>query len=107
MTENATARIDLPVVRRMNHFWLAVIIAMLAIGCAQASTDHPTLWPSWHGPAMVALSLAFAEMEETKALVRSTMADLRTSLAGLRPPALEEQPLSGALAEMARERGLL
>ena len=38
MTENATARLDLPVVRRMTYFWLAVIIAMLTIGCAKASS---------------------------------------------------------------------
>ena len=43
MMENATARIKLPVVRRMTYFWLAIIIAMLAIGCAKASSDHPTL----------------------------------------------------------------
>ena len=59
MTENVRARIDLPVVRRMTYFWLAIIIAMLVIGCAKASSDHPTLWLSWRGPAMVALSLAF------------------------------------------------
>src|SRR6185312_7757795 len=35
----------------------------------------------------------------------STMTDLRHSLAGLRPAALEEQPLSQALAELAREMG--
>jgi signal transduction histidine kinase len=45
---------------------------------------------------------AAAEWEATKALVRSTMSDLRSSLAGLRLPVLEEQPLSSALAELAR-----
>src|SRR5438105_15724546 len=71
MTENAKARIDLPVVRRMNYFWLAVIIAMLVIGCAKASSDHPTLWQSWRGPAMVALSLAFLALYQLLALLRS------------------------------------
>jgi signal transduction histidine kinase len=44
---------------------------------------------------------AAAEWEATKALVRSTMRDLRSSLAGLRLPVLEEQPLSSALADLA------
>lgn len=46
---------------------------------------------------------AAAEWEETKALARSTMADLRTSLAGLRPPALVDQPFSVALVELGAE----
>ncbi len=48
---------------------------------------------------------AVAELEETTALVRSTMTDLRHSLAGLRPAALEEQPLTRALADLAHEMG--
>jgi len=48
---------------------------------------------------------AAAEMEETKALVRSTMTDLRHSLQGLRPAALEERTLGGALAELTSELG--
>lgn len=48
---------------------------------------------------------AAGEWEDTKALVRSTMADLRNSLAGLRPPALEEQPFCEALAALADEMG--
>jgi signal transduction histidine kinase len=43
---------------------------------------------------------AAAEWEETKALVRSTMSDLRSSLAGLRLPALEEQSFRSALADL-------
>jgi signal transduction histidine kinase len=46
---------------------------------------------------------ATAEMEETKALVRSTMADLRSSLAGLRLRALEERSFPDALAELCSE----
>lgn len=53
----------------------------------------------------VDVARAGAEMEETKALVRATMTELRHSLAGLRPAALEEQPLTGALAEMMCEMG--
>jgi signal transduction histidine kinase len=53
----------------------------------------------------VDVARATAEMEETKALVRSTMTDLRHSLQGLRPAALEEQPLDRALVEMAGEMG--
>lgn len=48
---------------------------------------------------------ATAEWEDTKSLVRSTMTDLRNSLAGLRLPALEEQPLSEALAGLACDMG--
>ena len=48
---------------------------------------------------------AEAELGETTALVRSTMTDLRHSLAGLRPAALEEQPLAEALAGLACEMG--
>jgi signal transduction histidine kinase len=48
---------------------------------------------------------AVAELEDTTALVRSTMTDLRQSLAGLRPAALEEQPLDQALTDLAREMG--
>jgi signal transduction histidine kinase len=43
---------------------------------------------------------AAAEWEETKALVRSTMSELRSSLAGLRLPVLDEQPLSEALRQL-------
>src|SRR5262249_9137987 len=46
---------------------------------------------------------ARAELEKTTALVRATMTELRHSLADLRPAALEEQPLDGALATLARE----
>lgn len=45
---------------------------------------------------------ALAETTETTALVRSTMTDLRHSLAGLRPAPLEEHALGDALAELAR-----
>ncbi len=48
---------------------------------------------------------AAAELDETTALVRSTMTDLRHSLAGLRPAALEEQPLAEALVGLACEMG--
>lgn len=48
----------------------------------------------------VAPERAAAEWEATKALVRSTMRDLRSSLAGLRLPVLAEQPLSSALADL-------
>jgi len=48
---------------------------------------------------------AATELDETTALVRSTMTDLRHSLAGLRPAALEEQPLAEALAGLACEMG--
>jgi len=48
---------------------------------------------------------AAAELDETTALVRSTMTDLRHSLAGLRPAALEEQPLVEALVGLACEMG--
>jgi len=40
--------------------------------------------------------------EDTKALVRASMSDLRASLEGLRAPALEAQPLGAALAGLAR-----
>lgn len=46
-----------------------------------------------------------AELEDTKALVRTTMADLRSSLAGLRMSALEDQPFRAALTEVAAELG--
>jgi signal transduction histidine kinase len=46
---------------------------------------------------------ALAEVEDTTALVRATMAELRQSLAGLRPAPLEDRPLGCALDEMARE----
>lgn len=46
---------------------------------------------------------ATAEWEETKTLVRSTMADLRHSIAGLRLPALQEQPFREALVELGSE----
>ena len=45
---------------------------------------------------------ATREWEETKALVRASMGELRASLEGLRAPALDEQPLCAALAELAR-----
>jgi signal transduction histidine kinase len=48
---------------------------------------------------------ADTELGETTHLVRATMTDLRRSLAGLGPAALEEQPLCHALAELAREMG--
>jgi signal transduction histidine kinase len=48
---------------------------------------------------------AIAEWEDTKALVRSTMADLRSSLVGLRLSALDEQPFADALGELAGETG--
>jgi signal transduction histidine kinase len=44
---------------------------------------------------------ATVQWEETKALVRSTMADLRASLAGLRLPVLDEGSLSAAIHELA------
>jgi hypothetical protein len=43
---------------------------MLVIGCAKASSDHPTLWQSWRGPAMVALSLAFVGWYQLLASLR-------------------------------------
>jgi signal transduction histidine kinase len=43
---------------------------------------------------------AAKEWEATKALVRSTMSELRSSLAGLRVPALDERPFQKALAEL-------
>jgi signal transduction histidine kinase len=46
---------------------------------------------------------AAEEWEDTKALVRSTMADLRNSLAGLRLRALEERSLPDALADLCGE----
>jgi len=45
------------------------------------------------------------ELEETTTLVRSTMTDLRHSLAGMRPAILEEQSLSLALGNLAHEMG--
>ncbi len=48
---------------------------------------------------------AAMEWEGTKALVRATMRDLRSSLAGLRPPVLEEQPFSAALRDLAYDLG--
>lgn len=48
---------------------------------------------------------ATAEWEDTKALVRTAMADLRNSLAGLRLPALEEQPFREALSSLTCELG--
>jgi signal transduction histidine kinase len=50
-------------------------------------------------------SRANTELEETAALVRSTMTDLRHSLAGMRPAVLEEQSLNVALANLAHEMG--
>jgi signal transduction histidine kinase len=46
---------------------------------------------------------AAAEWEQTKELVRSTMADLRNSIAGLRVPALEEQSFRQAMIELGSE----
>jgi signal transduction histidine kinase len=46
---------------------------------------------------------AEAQLEETKALVRASMSDLRRSLAGLRLPALDEQPFTAAVGELAAE----
>jgi signal transduction histidine kinase len=48
---------------------------------------------------------AAAEWEDTKALVRSTMSELRSSLAGLRLPVLDEMPFGAALAELASDLG--
>jgi signal transduction histidine kinase len=48
---------------------------------------------------------ATRELDDTTALVRSTMTELRHSLAGLRPAVLEEQPLQRALAELTRDMG--
>jgi signal transduction histidine kinase len=48
---------------------------------------------------------ATRELGDTTALVRATMTELRHSLAGLRPAALEEQPLQGALVELTRDIG--
>lgn len=48
---------------------------------------------------------AAAEWEDTKALVRSTMGELRRSLAGLRVPALDEQPFRRALSELVMDAG--
>lgn len=45
---------------------------------------------------------ATLEWEETKALVRSTMGELRSSLAGLRLPALEEQSFSSAIDNLTQ-----
>jgi signal transduction histidine kinase len=45
------------------------------------------------------------ELEDTKALVRSTMGDLRNSLAGLRLSALEDRPFGVALADMGADLG--
>jgi signal transduction histidine kinase len=53
----------------------------------------------------VAPGRAAQEWEDTKALVRSTMTELRHSLAGLRLPALEERPLRAALLDMTFEVG--
>ncbi len=53
----------------------------------------------------VDVARAIVEMDETKALVRSTMTDLRNSIQGLRPAALEGQTLCAALADMTRELG--
>jgi signal transduction histidine kinase len=46
---------------------------------------------------------AEAQLDETKALVRASMSDLRRSLAGLRLPALDEQPFTAAMSELACE----
>lgn len=50
----------------------------------------------------VAPARATQEWEETKALVRASMGELRASLEGLRAPALDAQPLCAALAGLAR-----
>jgi signal transduction histidine kinase len=50
----------------------------------------------------VDLARSAQELEDTKALVRASMGDLRASLEGLRAPALAEQPLRAALAGLAR-----
>ncbi len=50
-------RHDSPLIRRLNLFWLATIVAMLVFGGASASHDQPVLWRSWRGPAMVLVSL--------------------------------------------------
>lgn len=50
---------DTLLVRRLNYFWLVVIIAILIGGIADASSHDPTLLHSWRGVAMLGLSLAF------------------------------------------------
>ncbi len=50
----------------------------------------------------VDLARSAQELEDTKALVRASMGDLRASLEGLRAPALTEQPLDAALTGLAR-----
>ena len=46
---------------------------------------------------------ADSQLEETTELVRATMTDLRHSLAGLRPPALEERSLPCALSDLTEQ----
>jgi len=53
----ASERHDSPLIRRLNFFWLATIVAMLVFGCASANHDQPALWRSWRGSAMVLVSL--------------------------------------------------
>jgi signal transduction histidine kinase len=48
---------------------------------------------------------AARELSETTSLVRATMTDLRHSLAGLRPPALDERPLRDALVRLTEDSG--
>lgn len=50
---------EMPALRRLNLFWLAVTIALLVIGCVTADNGQPALWQSWRGPAMVLTSLTF------------------------------------------------
>jgi signal transduction histidine kinase len=53
------ARLDVPVVRRMNYVWLALVVALLVVGAGTAGTGQPALWQSWRGPAIVLACLAF------------------------------------------------
>lgn len=48
---------------------------------------------------------ATAELDDTKALVRATMGELRSSLAGLRPPALDGRSFRAVLTELAADLG--
>ncbi len=50
---------EMPAVRRLNLFWLAVTAALLVIGCVTAGDGQPALWQSWRGPVMILTSLAF------------------------------------------------
>ncbi len=45
-----------PVLRRLNYFWLLLIVGILVNGCVTAAGEQ-AVWPSWRGPAMVLLSV--------------------------------------------------